>query len=346
MTLDCLDPVTDPRWAALVARRGGGLFHSPLWLGAVKDTYGFELRAAVILDHVGEARAGIPYAIVQGPYATRLVAAPFCDSCDPLVESLDQWSALFRVLESHGIPIHLRCVENNPNSNELISVTKRARWHSVAISETNDDQWSRLHPAVQRGVRKAKRAGVSIRPISIGPDLVAFHKLHVVLRKSKYQLLAQPLSFFEAIAHRFDAMGNWHALGAWHNDRLIAGTIYLRWGNALYYKFNASSLDDLDVRPNNLLAWHGIELARELGCGRLDLGPSDDDQPGLIRFKQQFGASERELRFLRFEPLGWLDPTSQENPNMLSKLTELLTRSEVPDAISAEAGDQLYRYFA
>jgi len=41
---------------------------------------------------------------------------------------------------------------------------------------------------------------------------------------------------------------------------------------------------------NSLLVWAGMTLGRALDCRALDLGPSDDDQPGLIRFKRQFGA--------------------------------------------------------
>jgi CelD/BcsL family acetyltransferase involved in cellulose biosynthesis len=168
----------------------------------------------------------------------------------------------------------------------------------------------------------------------------------VALRKSKYRLLAQPLAFFEEIARRFKAAGKWHALGAWLDDRLIAGTIYLSWADTLYYKFNASSLDALEVRPNSLLTWEGIELANTLGCRQLDLGPSDDDQPGLIRFKRQFGAQERELRFLRLAPDGWDDQPALAQKRLLGDVTRMLTRSDVPDEVSAEAGALLYRYFA
>lgn len=346
MTLVSLDPVADPRWSALVARRGGSLFHSPLWLGAVGDAYGFPLRAAVIVSEAGEPIAGIPFAVLDGPPAPRLVAAPFCDACDALVERPDQWASLLGALEAHQLPVHLRCLGMEPPEHGRLLVTKRARWHTITLDETVEARWKRLDASAQRAIRKARRDGVEIRPLTLGPDLAAFHRLHVSLRKAKYRLLAQPLSFLEAIARRFQDAGRWHALGAWLGDRLVAGTIYLRWGETLYYKFNASSLDALRARPNDLLAWEGIQLAQALGCRSLDLGPSDDDQPGLIRFKRQLGAGERELRFLRLVPPGWDDGPAREPRRLLSELTSLLTRPEVPDEISAEGGAALYRYFA
>jgi CelD/BcsL family acetyltransferase involved in cellulose biosynthesis len=342
----CLDPVTDPQWSTLVSRRRGGLFHSPLWLGAVQDAYGIPLQTAVVMNGHDQPAAGIPFACLEGPPGPRLVAAPFCDSCDPLYEHREQLDQLIAALAARRLPVLLRCLDAAIPALCHFTVTKRARWHAITLAETEETRWKAIAPATRRAIQKARREGVEVRPLAPGSDLAAFHRLHVALRKAKYRLLAQPLAFFEAIAGRFLPAGNWHALGAWLGDRLVAGTIFLRWGDTLYYKFNASALDALDTRPNSLLTWEGMNLACVLECRRLDLGPSDDDQPGLIRFKRQFGAEERELRFLRRDPPGWDTRPALANQRMLGELTRLLTRPEVPDEISAEAGAHLYRYFA
>jgi CelD/BcsL family acetyltransferase involved in cellulose biosynthesis len=346
MALGCLDPTTDPLWATLVSQKRASLFHSPLWLGAVQDAYGFQIRACVVTDRHRQPVAGIPYACVDELPAPRLLAAPFCDTCDPLFEHPAEWDALLASLEAYRVPVHLRCLETDlPNLQRFI-VTKRARWHTISLLERSEDRWLALDESTRRAIRKAGREGVQIRPLEPGPDLTAFHRLHVALRKSKYRLLAQPLAFFEAIARRFQVAGRWHALGAWIGDRLVAGTIYLSWGDTFYYKFNASAPDALDARPNDLLIWKGIELAIARGFRRFDLGPSDDDQLGLIRFKRQFGAQERELRFLRLDPPGWDDRPTLAAKGLLHDITRLMTRPEVSDEISAEAGALLYRYFA
>jgi len=341
-----VDPVTDPAWAGLVSRRRGGLFHSPLWLGSVHDAYGFRLRALMVTDGPGDAAAGVAFSILEAPPSPRLVAAPFCDACDPLFAHREDWTRLLIGLKGHQRPIFLRCLDVRLPADDGLVVVKRARWHRVSLEGALEDRWGALDSSTQRAIRKARKEGVSIRPLSPGADLAEFHRLHVGLRKAKYRLLAQPLAFFEAIARRFAAEDNWFALAAWLGDRLIAGTVYLRWGDTLYYKFNASSLEHLGVRPNNLLTWEGIEMAASLGCRWLDLGPSDDDQPGLIRFKRQFGAEERELQFLRLDPPGWDDTPSQAQKHFLGDITERLTQPQVPDSLTAEAGAQLYRYFA
>ena len=187
---------------------------------------------------------------------------------------------------------------------------------------------------------------LDIRPLDGLEGLRGFYGLHVGLRKRKYRLLAQPPSFFDAIARRFGEADGWFPLGAYLGDRLVAATIYLRWGDTLYYKFNASALDALDARPNNLLVWEGITLARSLGCRRVDLGPSDDDQPGLIRFKRYFGAKDKELRFLSYTPPEWRDERGTEARRLFGALTDLFTAPDVPDDVTARAGALLYRYFS
>lgn len=346
MTACVVDPTTDPDWAMLVSQGRGSLFHSPLWLAAVQHAYGFALRAGVVRGAHGKPVAGIPYACLDGPPAPRLLAAPFCDTCDPLFERPAEWDELLSSLEAHQVPVHLRCLRTDLSDQDRFTVTKRVRWHTISLPERSEDRWQALDSSARRAIRKARRERVQVRPLLPGPDLAAFHWLHVALRKSKYRLLAQPLVFFEEIARRFQGAGRWHALGAWADDRLVAGAIYLRWADVLYYKFNASALDALGARPNSLLVWEGMELASALGCRQLDLGPSDDDQPGLIRFKRQFGAQERELRFLRLAPPGWDDRPALASMRRIGDLTALLTQPDVPDEISAEAGALLYRYFA
>jgi CelD/BcsL family acetyltransferase involved in cellulose biosynthesis len=343
----CINPVTDPAWGILLRQPAAGLFHSPPWLRAVADAYGFIIRAYLVDDAPGKAAGGVAFCEIDDFAGHRLVAMPFSDTCDPLFTSFDAWRALYRQLQSHRVPVNLRClIEHRVLGEESLSIVKRARWHRLSVVPPPEDLWSGLAAAGRRAIRKAERAGVEIRPLTGEEGRDGFYRLHVALRKRKYRLLAQPPAFFEAIARRFNEVGGWHPLGAFLGGRLIAATVYLRWGDTLYYKFNASALDALGARPNNLLVWAGIRLARSMGCRSLDLGPSDDNQPGLIRFKRGFGAEEQELRFLRWTPPGWRDDREAEARRILGEMTSLVTAPDVPDEITARGGKIFYRYFA
>ncbi len=347
-----IDPLTDPRWPVLLAARGGGLFHSAPWLASLADTYGLRPQAVLLTDEAGCPQAGIPFCVVDDLLGERIVSLPFSDHCEPLVGSDAQWSAALAVLASAGLPVAFRWLDQDRQSADgRWTTTKRARWQGLAIGPDVEALWDRMAPPARRAVRKAARAGVEVRGADDGSVLPAFTRLHVSLRKRKYRLLAQPHEFFAALRRRFAAIDGWFPLAAWYGGRIVAVTIYLRWGDTLYYKFNASDFDALAERPNDALLWEGIRLAQRLGCRQLDLGASDDDQPGLIRFKRHYGADEREIRFVRYEPPGCFAPRSNERRAtetraLLARLTDLFTDPAVPDEITACAGGVLYRLFA
>lgn len=343
--IDCIHPADDESWLALLDNPAAGLFHSPPWLRALADTYGFAIRAYIARGASGALLGGIPFCEIDDIKGRRIVALPFSDTCDPLALSPDVWNALLARLQSHGVPIHLRslCIPTGTLGSE-VTLVKRARWHRLALAPSPERMWAGLAAPTRRAIRKARRAGVEIRRLGCQEGCAGFHNLHVALRKSKYRMLAQPPEFFKAIASRFGEA--WLPLGAFLGGRLIAATVYLRWGDTLYYKFSASAQDTLAVRPNNLLVWDGILLAQSLGCCTLDLGPSDDDQPGLIRFKRNFGAVQHELQFHQWTPPGWDGSHSARVRGMLDEMVGLLTAPEVPHDITARAGASFYRLFA
>lgn len=346
LSVRSIDPVTDPAWRSLLIERpAAGLFHSPPWLGAIADAYGFQIRSYLATTPSGEPAGGVVYCELDDFAGRRIVSLPFSDTCDPLVTSLDAWRDLLGALQSHGLPVSLRCLaEHRVSATERIEIVKKARWHRLLIEGSTDELWRRVAPEARRAIRRSERGGVTIRSLEGHCDRVQFHELHVALRKRKYRLLAQPLQFFEALEDRFQKAGAWHSLGAYLGSRMIAATIYLRWGDTLYYKFNASAFDALNARPNNRLVWEGVLLAKALGCRYLDLGPSDDDQPGLIRFKRGFGAEERELRFLRWTPENWSDCLQRRR--ILTEVTSSMTDPAVSDEVAADAGAAFYRFFA
>ena len=341
-----LDPTSDPRWVALDRAPHAGLFHSPLWMRAVVDAYGFTPDAYVALDANDRPVGGVAFCEIDDGAGRRLVSFPFSDTCDPLLLDPRAWAPLREALAAHRMPITLRSM--NPRfleSDEDFKVFKRARWHTLPLTGSVADIRARFEPAARRGIAKAERLGLTVRSIDNPTGLGDFMRLHIRLRKKKYRLLAQPARFFASLSTCFSPERRWVPLGAFLGDRLVAATIYLHWQDTLYYKFNTSDVEALDIRPNNLLILAGVESALARGCRALDLGPSDDDQPGLIRFKESFGGISQELRFLRWTPPNAASDRGRAFRGVLGEMTRLLTEPDVPDLVTAEAGAVLYRYF-
>ncbi len=336
-----LDPRVDGRWQELVKRVDGSLFHTPEWSQVLSDAYGWSPRAHMVLDNAGSPVAGLPWCRVSDPGGDRIVSFPFSDFCGPL--GTPPFDALFDAVDRIGLPVRCRILDD-PDANPPRPVIGTARWHGIRVTADPADAWPQLSAAARRAVNKARREGVRIVERRDAAFVPLFLRLHTGVRKGKYHLLPQPLAFFLAIRTRFDAISGWYPLAATRDDEIIAATIYLRYGDTLFYKFNASDPAALGARPNDLLVWAGIELAARLGCRCVDFGASDDDQPGLIRFKRGFGSDEREIRMLASGPA--LAPAHTQFRALLADLTVLLTDTAVPDAIAEQAGAVLYRYFA
>jgi CelD/BcsL family acetyltransferase involved in cellulose biosynthesis len=342
----CVDPRTDLLWGKLLEQAPSGVFHSPDWIQVLTDTYGWEAHAYVILSDNGEPCAGIPFCRIADMLGERIVALPFSDYCDPLVNDANGWRMLIDQLLPEHRPITVRCLHNNlPLGDERFSLFKEAKWHGLDLRPELDALWSAMHESTHRAIRKSQRAGLVVRPAQSEDELRAFFDMHLKIRKYKYGLLAQPYTFFQNIWRRFVETEQGFLLLALCENKIVAGDFFLMFKDTLYYKFNASLPGDLSHRPNDLLIWEGIQRGKNQGLKLLDFGLSDIDQEGLIRYKRKFGTQEKTISFLRHEPNGGPTPAEKEMRALLGKLTTRFTDQLVPDLVTERAGEDLYRLF-
>jgi CelD/BcsL family acetyltransferase involved in cellulose biosynthesis len=343
-----IDPVSDYAWRELAQGPSARVFHSPEWISVLKETYGFDARALVIRDAVGTPRAGIAYCrVVDDLFGRRLVSLPFSDYCDPLIAKNGEWNALMSVLVSENSTLILRCLHNQIlRQDPSLTTYKKALWHGTSLSGRPEDLWAALHDSTRRAVEKARRSGVETEAVAGDDALEDFFQMHLHTRKHKYRLLAQPRDFFRNISRSFFKRNKGYILVARHRGETIAAAFFLLWNRTVYYKFNASDPQYLRLRPNDLLVWDGMLLAKRLGCSYWDFGLSDIDQEGLARFKRHFGTYEKEIAFLRHDPDGVKPDKYEETKHRMGQITNTLTEDSVPDSVTEKAGDILYHYFA
>lgn len=338
-----VDPTTDELWRRLVDVRRSDVFHSPAWMTVLRDTYAFDLRARVLLEE-NRVVAGFAYASIDDVFGHRRVSLPFSDFCDPLLDDESQWDALTHDLLVEQVPFSVKPLFDDVSRRDPRLVERgRVKWHRADVTRHPDVMWGDLHASARRAVRKAEKGGVTVRAAEGVDDMRRFFELHLRTRKQKYALLAQPWPFFEAIWTAFMEQGRGHLLLAEVDGGIIAGVVYLRWKDTLYYKFNASEAGCLDLRPNDLIMWEGLGLAHGAGASWVDFGVSDLDQDGLIRYKQKYATEEGEVLVLK--RLLDSDPPQAAARSVLGEVTDLLTDPSVPDAITERAGNSLYRFF-
>jgi CelD/BcsL family acetyltransferase involved in cellulose biosynthesis len=347
MPTTCVDPRTDPLWQQLVTQQASSAFHSPAWMRVLAGTYGLDVRAIVLLDESGRPRAGIPFCRISDIMGERIVSLPFSDFCDPVVSQPDDWSPLVGGLLAERCPVSIRCLHNRlPCADERFALVKQARWHGADLRPDRDTLWRRLHDSSRRAVHKAQRQGVVVRVARGAEELRAFHDMHVKVRKYKYHLLAQPYAFFESIWRNFVEEQRGTLLLAIHEEKIISGVMLLEWQDVLYYKFNASTPAALSLRPNDLLMWETIQHGKDRNCSHLDLGLSDWDQEGLIRYKRKFATCEGVISSVQHSCDAEQLRRQGEMRGMFGRLTHAFSDASVPDEVSRTAGELLYRFLA
>ena len=343
LPVEFIDLRQDRYWPAIVNHRFGSLFTSPPWIEAVSRAFDLQILASARTAG-NELEAAVPFCHVSDFRGDRVVCLPFSDYCDPLVEDGASWAGLIEPILSLKVPVTLRCLRNPvPLADNRFRLIGRGLWHGIDLTRSEDELWAGLAPSARQNVRKARRHGVVVVHGKSVEDLRTFHQMHCHVRKSKYRLLAQPLRFFERLHASFAPDDRLTVLLAVIDGTPAAGIVFLAWGDTLYYKFNASL--DQRLRPNDLLVWEGIRLARQRGLARLDFGLSDAAQLGLVRYKRKFATDEEEISFLRWQDPDYVDPRGELAGQTLHRMTHLMTDPSVPDQITRACGDALYRFF-
>ena len=175
--------------------------------------------------------------------------------------------------------------------------------------KTEDEIFAGFHQKTRYNVRLATKKGVTIKE-GTKEDLKEFHKI-MVETGARDGFIIRSLDYFERM---YDSMAPQHMklLMAYHEDKPIAGTIPIMYGNKTWYLYGASSNSYRNLMPNYLLQWEMIKMAIARKDDIYDFrgvsGVVDKDHPqyGLYRFKKGFGAEFTEFIgevYIPFKPI-------------------------------------------
>ena len=101
-------------------------------------------------------------------------------------------------------------------------------------------------------------------------------------------------------------------------------------------------MNTLHLRPNNLLIWEGIRIAKERNLDYLDLGSSGYEQKGLILFKNHAGAACHDIYHLGYTPPNY----KFSRKVILSLLTRFCTLPWMPKTFLKLGSRLIYPYLA
>lgn len=323
------------------------LFYSQEWISLIIEEYGFNFKAVVKEDaHTGDSL--LVFAELDDIFGKRLVSLPFSDYTEPLTlddlqivsilnfleQKYHDWSITFKF---HGQLEELERIKYNN--------IRQAVCHRVNLKGSADELWNRTNHAFKRGVKKALKNQLRVEIINTDNGIEIFHRLLTNLRRKKFHILPQPKSFYLRFLKYFINKDQGNVWVAFMNDKPIAAALILKTGSSLFYKMGASDEEYLEFRPNNFLFWEIMKSGNQQGFEYLDMGLSQINYTGLIRFKDSMGGVQTPINYYRYTPEGYDIEREGKIKNLLSGLTGLLIRPEIPDEVVQEAGNLLYKYF-
>jgi CelD/BcsL family acetyltransferase involved in cellulose biosynthesis len=205
-----------------------------------------------------------------------------------------------------------------------------------------------MRSSFQRGVRKAKREGVTTERATTPAAMSTFYELHRSLRFGKFGKIPQPRRFFREIRKSFLDRDQGFVLQARRKGVVIGALVALRHRDMLYYKFGASAEDALEHRPNNLLFHDLLHHAVDEDLRAVDLGYSGagESYSGLRRFKESFGGERHPITTFRVTPPGHDSTEEDELDDVLHRLTETVVEQQLDTEATDAFSEILYPYFA
>ncbi len=346
MLIARIDPRSDRRWQIFVENRpGAGIFHTSAWLEALRRTYGYEPVVYAATDRGKGIVNGIPFCLIRSRLTgRRLVSVPFSDHCQPLA-SPEELHELLSAVKDDAREINCKYVETRPlipyepRMTGAAELTKShdAVIHRLDLRRSRDDVFRGFHKdCIQRKISRSEREQLRYEEGRSEELLQKFYRL-LLLTRRRHQLPPQPLLWFRNL---IGCLGEKLKIRvASSKDGIPAASIItLSFNDVVTYKYGCS-----DPRFNALggmvfLMWRTVQEALNEGAAELDLGRSDHDTPGLIAFKDHWGALRSRLTYYRHPARAGVSA----NGFFMAAGRRLL--AAIPDSLFTTLGGLLYRH--
>jgi len=343
MPLYTFNPMTDRRWDALVASHpGSSVFHRREWLQTLVDTYGYQLIAITSAEPEKPLSDGIAFCEVDSWITgKRLVSLPFSDHSEPMLSEATSGHDFAEWLVTATKKRRLRYIELRPvewsDPAGSLSVGPGFWLHTLDLTKPLEELFRNLDKnSLQRRIRKAERENLEYEKGSSEQLLDELFKLLIITRR-RHQLLPQPRSWFRNLAKNFKL--DFEIRVARKDGHAIAAIVTLRHRQMIVYKYGCSDEQYHYLAGMPFLFWKVISESKAAQAVEMDFGRTEPDNEGLLRFKDQFGTTRRQITYLRY-------PQTTKEVRSLSSRVPYARKifSVLPGAVSWRLGSMLYRH--
>ncbi len=214
--------------------------------------------------------------------------------------------------------------------------SERFVFHRLNLRRSLEEVFASLHKdCVQRKIRRAEKAGLTVEDGTTDVLLKKFYRLLVITRQ-RHGLPAQPMQWFRNLISGFGS--NLTISVASSVGQSVAAIITIRHNRTLVYKYGGSDLRFVSLGGMQLLLWRAIQRAMQEDLWEFDLGRSDVSDAGLVTFKNRWNAEQSILSYRRYGDM----PSTRLAKTYQSPLSKYVW-AHTPKPVLTAAGRMFYR---
>jgi hypothetical protein len=347
LSVHSVNPLSDPRWDALVARHPkASAFHQRGWIEALQRTYGYEPIVFTTSSPSADLKNGILFCHINSWLTGhRLVSLPFSDHCEPLCDSIDEMETLIHQSQDYVKSRRWRYLELRPMDEQFGEVASamglapagRYFLHIIDLRPTLEAIFRGFNKdSVQRRVTRADRAGLVEKSGNSEDLLRDFYDLLVITR-GRHHLPPPPYSWFQNLVA---CQGQSLEIRLAYKDQTpIAAILTLRFRTTTYFKYGCSDARFNKFGATPWLLWKAIAAAKSQGALAFDMGRTQDDNAGLIAFKNNWAPGNRQLNYWRSSAGSSSEITDGWKLGMAKRIF-----SHLPNGLLVMSGKLMYRH--
>jgi hypothetical protein len=341
-SLDIVNPLAHPGWDNLMlSTSGNSFYHSSSWARVLSESYGYRPLYFTLLK--GGAWSGCLslMEIRSALTGRRGVSLPFTDFCEPITGGKHDFDYLFNNLIDHGRMAHWKYIElrgGNEFLKDIPSFSSVYR-HTLNLSSDETMTFRRFRDSTRSTIRKTIKQGVETDVYHSLESVREYYVLNCKTRQ-RHGIPPQPFLFFKNLFDHLISKNQGMVVLASHHSKVVAGAVFLHFGDAATYKYSASDYRYRHLGATGVVLWEAIRWYGRNGFRVMDFGRTDLDNRGLRVFKRGFCPHEEIFKYYRYD-------LSQEkwrgdHSNVEKSFGNLVTKVPIP--LLRMIGALLYRH--
>jgi GNAT superfamily N-acetyltransferase len=206
---------------------------------------------------------------------------------------------------------------------------------------------SRNNQRVKWAVNKAMKLGSQMRESEDEEDLAKWYRLYLLTMRRNL-VPARPYRFFQSLWKEMRPGGQMSLmvseLKSERFNRIIGGSIVLRYGDTAFWAFTGCDENDFLYRCNDLMLWHCMQDSYRSGYRWFDLGEVAETHPELGSFKGKWDTVQKPMyRYYYPSPRQIGGSNTPASSSLLSRTARTVWEL-VPLKMTAVIGDWVYSF--